>query len=300
MFSRSARIVLFVLSALAASARADDDKKKNELPPADPNANKLTREEEADGWKLLFDGSKLTGLRSLRAGDPLKSGWTIDRNALVLPKTIQNQGKVTGGDLLSTIAYDDFEFRFDFRLAASSDSGILYFARAAAGQRPTGHEFQIIDDVHHPDGLKGGPLKQTGALYGILPRLGENFVRMAERWNEEHWNHGVLIVEGKHVEHWLNSEKVLEYDLGPDLLKKATAQKVKLPPGFGSKTKSPIILLDQGDEIAFRNLKIRPLSPPPPSAPAPATSPATPAQPGTPRVAPTPFPRQPQQPIPTR
>jgi hypothetical protein len=243
-------------------ASGADDKRKDELPPADPNANKLTKEEETDGWKLLFDGKKLTGLRGLRPVDPLKSGWTIDRNALVLPKTIQNQGKPTGGDLVATVAYDDFEFRFDFRLAASADSGILYFARGGAGQRPSGHEYQIIDDVHHPDGLKGGPLKQTGALYGILPRKQDSFVRMAERWNEEHWNHGIIIVEGNRVQHWLNDEKVLDYQLGPDLARTAAANKIRVPMGFGTKIKSPVIILDQGEEVAFRNLKIRPLGSP--------------------------------------
>src|SRR6516162_2716786 len=100
-----------------------------QLPPPDPNANKLTDEEAHDGWKLLFDGKSLVGLRGLKSADPLRSGWTIDRNALVLPKTLKNQGKVTGGDLAAVVAYDDFEFRFEFRLAASSDSGVLYFAR---------------------------------------------------------------------------------------------------------------------------------------------------------------------------
>jgi hypothetical protein len=261
---------LLLLVALPFAALAADDKKKDELPPADPNANKLSAEEAAEGWKLLFDGKTLTGLRSLKGADPLKTGWTIDRNTLLLPKDIKHSGKVTGGDLVATVAYDHFEFRFDFRLAASAQSGILYFGRA--GQKPTGFKFQIIDDVHHPEGLKGGPIKQTGALMGILPRTGTAFVRMAERWNEEFWNHGILIVEGNHVEHWLNDEKCLEYDLGPDLLKKAAAAKVRLPAGFGTKIKSPIIILDEGEEIAFRNLKIRPLTPPsPPAARAPTT-----------------------------
>jgi hypothetical protein len=269
-----------LLAVETLGALGADDSRKDQLPPVDLNANKLTDAEAAEGWKLLFDGKALTGLRGLKSTDPLKSGWIIDRNSLVLPKEIKNDGKVTGGDLVATVLYDDFEFRFDFLLATSADSGILYFARSALGQRPTGHEYQLIDDVHHPDGLKGGNLKRTGSLYSILPRVEGPFVRMGERSNEEFWNHGRIVVQGRHVEHWLNDQKCLEYDLGPELLKNAAAAKAKVPPGFGNKVRSPIVILDQGSQVSFRNLKIRPLAPP-----SPASTVAT-----TPGARPTPVP----------
>ncbi len=267
---RAAAIAL----ALAFAAHAAE---KDELPLADPSANKLTSEEVAQGWRLLFDGKALTGLRSLKSTDPLKNGWKIERGQLVLPKDVKNSGKVTGGDLVAMLAYDDFEFRFDFRLATSGDSGVVYFARGG-GQKVAGHEFQIIDDVHHPDGLRGGDLKRTGALYGLLPRLSGTSIRMAQRWNEEHWNQGILVVQGAHVEHWLNERKALEYDLGADFTRRIAAAKVKTPPGVGTKIKSPIVLLDQGEEVAFVNLKLRPLPPkpdfdPPPTSAAAASSP---------------------------
>jgi hypothetical protein len=274
-----------LLAAGALGALAADDAKKDAPPPADPNANKLTDAEMREGWKLLFDGKALIGLRSLKSTDPLRSGWKIDRSALVLPKDIKNEGKVTGGDLAATLVYDDFEFRFDFLLATSADSGVLYFARAAMGQKPTGYEYQLIDDVHHPDGLKGGNLKRTGSLYGILPRVEGPFVRMAERPNEEYWNHGRIVVQGPHVEHWLNGEKCLEYDLGPELLKQTAAAKLKVPAGFGSKIRSPIILLDQGTQVSFCNLKIRQLAPPATAAATPPPARQTLTQPYAPTKA---------------
>jgi hypothetical protein len=248
-----------ILALGTIKALGAEDPKKADVPPEDVNSNKLTEPEVREGWKLLFDGKALTGLRGLKAADPLKSGWKIERNTLVLPKDVAHSGKVTGGDLIATIFYDDFEFRFDFALSASADAGVLYFARAVMGQKPSGHEYQIIDDVHHPDGLKGGDLKRTGALYGILPRKEDTFVRID--MNKEVWNHGRIVVQGRHVEHWLNDEKCLEYDLGPELIRAATAAKAKVPTGFGNKVKSPIVLLDQGHEVYFRNLKIRPLTP---------------------------------------
>jgi 3-keto-disaccharide hydrolase len=275
----------FLLAVGTLGAFGADDPRKDALPPVDLNANKLTEAEMREGWKLLFDGNALTGLRSLRGIDPLKSGWTIDRNSLVLPKDIQHTDKVTGGDLVATIVYDDFDFRFDFLLSASADGGILYFGRTAMGQKPTGHEYQLIDDVHNPDGLKGGDIKRTGSLYAILPRAQGTFVRIG--LNEELWNHGRIVVQGRHVEHWLNNQKCLEYDLGPELMKAAVAAKAKVPVGFGSKVRSAVVILDQGRQISFRNLKIRQLAPPAPAAATPAPAAARPA-PVVPRTTPIP------------
>jgi len=219
--------------------------------------NALTPEETAAGWRLLFDGTKLTGFRGLQKPNALQAGWKIDRGALVLPKEIRQSGKMTGGDLVALAAFDDFEFSFEWKVQVSSNSGVLYFARGAAiGQKPSGFEFQIIDDMHHPDGLKGGPVRQTGALYGILPPSAEE-----KKLNEPgQWNEGRIVVQGQHVEHWINGAKVLEFELGPELLKAVSAAKVRVPPQFERKVKSPVMLLDQGEEIAFRNMKIRQLT----------------------------------------
>lgn len=208
-------------------------------------------------WKVLFDGSKVTGLRGMQKPDFLKAGWKIVGGALVLTKEVKDSGKITGGDLVTTDSFVDFEFSFEFKLAVSSDSGVLYFARSAAGGKPVGHEFQIIDDVRNPEGLRGGPIKQTGALLGIIaPVEGKRFSDAGQ------WNEGRLVVQGAHVEHWLNGARVLEYDLGTAAWMKAVRDSgTKPPPGLGQKVRSPIILRDEGEEIAFRNLKVRPLSP---------------------------------------
>jgi 3-keto-disaccharide hydrolase len=231
--------------------------------------NALTPEEQAAGWKLLFDGKTAPGLRGLQKRDFLEAGWTVQDGTLVLPKTVRQSGNVTGGDLVTAEQFADFEFKFDFKLTASALSGVLYFARGGLGQKPTGHEYQIIDDVHHPEGLKGGPLHRTGALTGVLPP-GEN-----KKFHEaDEWNSGAIVVQGKHVEHWLNGAKVLEYELGSrELLSAVKASKEKLPTAFGSKIKSSLAILDKGEEVAFRNLKIRVLPATPPPAPPPLAAP---------------------------
>ena len=269
------RLFPVLLLTLTACSFAQDDEA----------VNTLTAMEKAEGWKLLFDGKTVAGFQGLQKRDFLKEGWEIKDGALSLPKTVRQSGKPTGGDLVSSEQFADFEFKFEFKLAASALSGVLYFARGGTGGKPTGHEYQIIDDVHHPEGLKGGPLFRTGALYGVLPQKAGMNVQMAERADEEEWNTGMISVLGNHVEHWLNGQKVLEYECGSPALKQAvTANRAKVHPLFGSKIKSSLAILDKGEEIAFRNLKVRPISstPPPPlaapAAPMPAATPA-PAKP---------------------
>lgn len=246
-------------------------------PVAPASAAAPVQQPQPDPWKVLFDGKTVNGLRGLQKPNFLQSGWKIEDGSLVLPKSVDQSGKLTGGHLVTTEAFTDFDFNFQYKLTVSGDTGIMYMARAGLGQKPTGMEYQIIDDVHHPDGLKGGPIKWTGALYGIMPPV-EN-----RRLDDKGWNEGRLIVQGNHVEHWLNGQKVLEYDLGsPQLIAAMRATKARFPVGFGYKIKAPLLILDQGEEVAFRNLRIRSLAPP-----APAPGAVIPARPM--RVGPTPF-----------
>ncbi len=259
---------------------------------AQATPNFLTPEEQAAGWKLLFDGKKVTGFRGVEKMDFLASGWKIQDGTLVLPKSIDDSGKVTGGDIMTTQQYGDFEFSFEWKLTVSGASGILYGARAGFGQKPFGYQFQIIDDMHHPDGLKGGPIRRTGALYSILPP-GDN-----KKINSDGWNEGRILVQGTHAEHWVNGEKVLEYEFSSPRLMQAISAAVRsnnlrVGPGFGAKVVGPIVLLDKGEEVAFRSLKIRvpvaAAAAPPAAAAVPATPAAVPAATVTPRVGPTPF-----------
>jgi hypothetical protein len=213
------------------------------------------------GWTVLFDGKTVNGLRGLQKPDFLKSGWKIENGALTLSKEIKQGGKQTGGDLVTAAFFVDFEFVFEWKNSVSGNSGVVYFARTLGG-KVNGHEYQIIDDMRHPDGLKGGPLKRTAALYGILPPAENKILADADAWNE-----GRIVVAGNHVEHWLNGAKVLDYELGSAaLLQAVRASRVKVHPQFGFKIRTSIVLLDEGDEVSFRNLRIRPLT----SAPGPA------------------------------
>ncbi len=223
----------------------------------------LTDEEKAAGWKLIFDGKNNYGLRGLTYNDFINRGWKIDHGTLFCVKEIKQMGLVTGGHLITAEQFLDFEFSFEWKLSVSGKSGIMYFA-AGTAKAPVGFIYSIIDDTHHPDGLKGGPIKRSGSLFGILPPAEDKKLEEPGQWNR-----GRIVVQGNRVEHWLNDAKVLEFTLGTPELQKAIAAHaresassgVKLGPMFGTKFKTALVILDEGEEVEFRNLRVRPLAP---------------------------------------
>ena len=120
---------------------------------------------------------------------------------------------------------------------------------------PIAHEYQVIDDARHAD-AKIGPHRATGALYDAIAAPAGKRLKPAGEFNE-----GRILVNGLHVEHWLNGGKIIEYELGSPALMAAKARsKFKDVAGWGEKLKGHILLQDHGDEVVFRNIRIRELT----------------------------------------
>ena len=65
-------------------------------------------------------------------------------------------------------------------------------------------------------------------------------------------------MEGAHVEHWLNGEKVVDYELwSQDWKDRVARSKFNAMPRCGLERTGHIALQDHGNEVAFRNLKIK-------------------------------------------
>ena len=241
--------------------------------------NQLTPEEKRDGWRLLFDGKTFNGWRGLGYTDVPTKHWTIVDGAI---KKIPS-GKiarrpdglpVAGGDLMTVDTFKNFELTWDWKVAPGSNSGLKYNVseqlstgipatkyRPSTGQGQTdekgishsalGFEYQMIDDDRHPDGhiFK----HKTADLYDLVPSNDKKHVKPVGEWN-----HSRIVFVGNHGEHWLNGEEVLEYDLGSPEMNKALAEsKWKKLPWFGERRTGHIVLQDHGDEVYFRNIKIR-------------------------------------------
>jgi len=215
---------------------------------AETAPNQLSPAEKASGWKLLFDGQNPHGWHSFKKESFPSSGWIVEDGWL------QCLGK-NGGDLISEGEYDQFDLRWDWKIEPAGNSGLKYFvlgSRASA----LGHEYQMIDDEKNPDGKIGQGKHVTASFYDVLkPAVQPPTKPVGEI------NHSRILVQGNHVEHWLNGVKVLEYESGSEAVKAAVAEsKFKNVSGFGRPTKGHLLLQDHHSQVWFQNLKIRDLS----------------------------------------
>jgi hypothetical protein len=211
---------------------------------AAPALNQLTAAEQAAGWRLLFNGTSLDGWRGYRKPQAPTTGWQVKDGIL----TCAPGGK--GGDIITRDQFDDFELSWEWSMPAKSNNGVKYFI-TEANPSAIGHEYQMIDDSL----IHGDDKSSTSSFYLVVA---PNERKKVKPFGE--WNHSRIIVLGNHVEHWLNGEKVVEYELGsPAILQQVAKTKFKSAPGFGTKVRGHILLTYHNDECSFRNVKVREL-----------------------------------------
>ena len=227
--------------------------------------NELTAAEHSAGWKLLFDGDSTAAWRAFDRDTFPERGWVAMDGTL---HCIASNGRPNGGggDVITRELFTDFEFTWEWRMSPGGNSGVKYLIapRAAGtkamfagdnGKAAVGFEYQLMDDLAHPD-AKHGPIRTSGALYQLVAPRGKTLRPVGE------WNVSRLIVRGPHVGHWLNGKKIVETELsGPALQGAIAASKYAPVPRFGVKAPTAILLQDHGDAVWFRSLKIRPLKP---------------------------------------
>ncbi|MFA6542989.1 MAG: DUF1080 domain-containing protein [Limisphaerales bacterium] len=202
---------------------------------------------DGEAWQPLFDGRTFNGWRGYRQQAMPAAGWEIQDGML---KTVP---KVKGGEIITERKFKDFDLSWEWRISPAGNNGIKYFVTEERPKAP-GPEYQMLDDTGHPDG-KIGPHRQTASFYDVLPPAKDKPLKPVGEWN-----HSRILVQGDHVEHWLNGAKVLAYDMGSEEVKAALAKsKFKGFPDFGTKVEGHIMLTYHNDECWFRNLKIRSL-----------------------------------------
>ena len=234
------------------------------MPPAAARPNELTAAERAIGWRLLFDGRTLSGWRGLGYDSVPTAHWKVADGAIEkiasgnVPKLADGQ-PAHGGDLMTVDSFGDFELAFEWKVAPGANSGVKYNVseRLSMSQAPNhaalGFEYQILDDDRHEDGKL--PSHRAGALYDLIAPNARKHVRPVGEWNRSR-----IVFRGRHGEHWLNGEKIVEFDLGTARMDSLLAKsKYRSIPGFGDRRRGHIVLQDHGDEVYFRNIRVRPL-----------------------------------------
>jgi hypothetical protein len=260
-------------------------------PPADGDAalNRLTPQEKADGWILLFDGKTLNGWEDPAKETPPGHSWVVEDGcikAVADPRLRE--------DLVTLDNFGDFELSFEWKVSPGGNSGVKYRLQDRAvlvsgrldpsaqrfedtveyelahrlGDRsqlgpndhmeeyPIAFEYQLIDNERHPDAAEG-PDRTAGAIYGLVAPSAQVARPVGE------FNQSRIVLRGNHVQHWLNGTKVVDVNLDSDEIRNGLAKRwpkdsqvYRLLSEMPHR-QTPITLQNHGDEAWFRNLKIR-------------------------------------------
>lgn len=202
--------------------------------------NTLTPEEKAAGWRLLFDGKTTEGWRNYRK-DSISPNWKVVDGALT---------RVGGaGDIITKDQFEAFELVLEYKISKGGNSGVMFHVTEEENTPwMTGPEIQIQDNKDGHDPQKAGWLYQ---LY--KPEI--DATNPAGEWNQLR-----IVISPTKSEVYMNGKKYYEFVKGSDDWNERVAKsKFASMPKFGKPTKGHIALQDHGNEVAFRNIKIREL-----------------------------------------
>ncbi|CAG4999305.1 hypothetical protein DYBT9275_02198 [Dyadobacter sp. CECT 9275] len=239
--------------------------KTTDLKPSAPSdirienflVNDLDADEKREGWVSLFDGKSADHWRGYNSQEFPPKRWSVKDETITVSKS---DGSETGNDIVSKQKYGpSFEFQFDFKLTEGANSGVKYFVNEglnSEGKSGLGLEYQILDDEKHPDAKMGVVGNRTlASLYDLIPaEKPSNAIHKIGEWNK-----GRIVVHADGtVQHFLNSQKVVEYKRGGAIYKALVARsKYAKHENFGLSKEGNLLLQDHGDQVFYRNLKVK-------------------------------------------
>ena len=222
--------------------------------------NSLSTQEKKEGWELLFNGKSTENWRGINQKSFPSTGWKLENGELIAC-AVSGAESGNGGDVITKKQYGNFILKWEWRMETKGgNSGVKYFVQEGIGTNKGygyGLEYQLLDDKYHAWMLEGkmkpNDYRTLGSLYEIYPASSDKHPNPLGLWNES-----MIVSDGSHMEHWLNGQKILEYERGgADFKAKIATSKFKDIPGYGVLSKGYILLQDHGSIIHYRNLKIK-------------------------------------------
>jgi hypothetical protein len=219
------------------------------------------------GWITLFDGETFNGWRGYNRED-VPGAWIIEDGAIKIQSSGRGEaGAQNGGDLIFAQKFDNFELELEWKVSKGANSGIFYLAQEIEGQPIyiSAPEYQVLDNEGHPDAMLGKEgNRKSASLYDMIPANPQNANPAGE------WNKARIVCFKGTVVHFQNDEQVLEYHLWTDAWT-ALLQESKFKEGSkdfplafgllsdcgGPEHKGFIGLQDHGDDVWFRNIKVK-------------------------------------------
>lgn len=209
----------------------------------------LTAAQRAQGWEVLFDGTGCDAWRGYKAASFPEKGWSVEDGWLRV------HAKGGGGDIVTRATFGDFELELTWKCAAKANSGIMYrVTEDHPAPWMSGPEYQILDDGGH--GLDPDHLHSAGALYDLVRPDPRKFVRRGGP------NRTRIRLQDGWLQHWLNGHLLLETRLGESFAPVIAGSKFKAYEGFGLAASGHVALQDHGDDVWFRDIRIRALDRP--------------------------------------
>jgi hypothetical protein len=197
-------------------------------------------------FESLFDGKSLSQWRGYQK-EEIGKGWTVEDDA------IKFDGSSGNGDIITKKTYENFELQLEWNITKGGNSGIMYMVQMGdSAPYMSGPEYQILHNEGHGDGKN--PKTSAGSLYALYAGEGAETKPLGE------WNITKIVINNGKVEHWLNGKKVVEAEIGSDEWnERIDNSKFKTWEKFAKKSDGHIALQDHGDEVWFRNIKIKEL-----------------------------------------
>jgi hypothetical protein len=254
-------VLLSIMTGCKSDSKKSTDAKTEEvkeeaMPATEVAMNTLTQSEIEDGWVLLFDGKTPEGWRGYKK-DHFPNGWQIvDGTIQCIGSGRGEAGNKEGGDIIYDKEFQNFTLSLEWKISEGGNSGIFYLGQEGPDFIwKTAPEMQVLDNEKHPDAKLGKDgNRQAGSLYDLIPAKPQNAKPVGE------WNQVEITVYKGTVVHKQNGVNVVEYHLWtPEWNELVAGSKF---PGLNKDwadvaTKGYIGLQDHGDDVWFRNIKIK-------------------------------------------